>query len=156
MPTLARSTIQSTIASTLDAITGVENVYQDFPRANDVEEFLTKFRELDETNIQFWIIRRTASPTQTFNVPTRSVFFLHTFEIELWFGIKTDESEPLFQALIDSVLEVFSEKRTLGGCYVPVPLILTRTRNDIKNQVQCRVATFEITVQDQLNNLNPT
>ena len=156
-PVLARLTIQNTIKTELALVAGVENIYTDFPRANDIDEFVTKFMQSDEANLQFWLIRRTSSPISTDfgRIPTRSIWFMHQFEIELWYGIKTDDSEIKFQALIDSVLGVFAEKRTLGGCYVPIPLQLSRIRNDSKNQIQCRVGTFDITVQDQQNNLTP-
>ena len=158
--TLIRSTIQATIKSTLQGVTGVENVYEDFPRANDVDEFIAKFMESDETNLQFWVITRIASPPNTSEnasrIPVRSVWYNHQFDISLWYGIKTDDSETKFQALIDVVLGVFADKRTLSGCYVPVPLGLYSVRNDVKNQVQCRVASFSVVVVEQQNGLTPT
>lgn len=160
----SRLVIQNTIKARLQTVPGVYNVYVDEIRTLDVQALVDAFQDDDDTAfLQTWILGRIASPNETNEstggreVAIRSeVRWVHTFQLELWFGIKKDASEPVFQALIDAVLDSFVNQRSLGGFTTRKPLELTGIRNDqLRGLVACRVARFEVTVIDLVNGLTP-
>lgn len=156
-----RLAIQDEIKRLLELVSNVENVYVDYRRAEDISAFVTLFREADKSNIQTWVIHRIATPTRSEQthrgaVAISTIQFAHRFAVEMFFAYKETESEALFQALIDDVLDAFVDKRTLGGWSTPAPLGLISIAGDDLNSVVGQTALFEVTVIDTQRGLTPT
>lgn len=158
---ILRSAIQAAIKTQLDLVGTVENVYEDYRRAEDVSSFVDLYRETDESSIQTWLIHRKASPTRSEvthrnAVEIGAIHFMHRFQVELFYAYKNVESEAVFQDLIDAVLLQFVDKRSLGGWSTEAPLGLITIEGDDLNGVVGQTALFEVTVVDPQRALTAT
>ena len=123
----ARLTIQTAIKDRLEGSTGVENVYEDYRRGEDVESFISLYNTSDQTAVQTWLIHRIATPLRSENthpgrIPIGDINYWHRFSVECFYAYKENTSEAVFQALLDTVLDRFVNQRTLGGWSSPAPL----------------------------------
>ena len=148
-----RLAIQDEIKSRLEGTTGVENVYIDYRRSEDIETFVSLYRTTDESAVQTWLIHRVATPLRSENthsgrIAIGDIHYYHRFLVELFYAYKEDVSEAIFQALLDTVLDRFVDQRTLGGWSTPAPLALMSINGDELQGIVGQTATFEVTVID--------
>jgi hypothetical protein len=84
------------------------------------------------------------------------IHWYHTFNVQLYFGYKENASEDVFQALIDSVLNKFSDLRSLGGWNSERPLSLLSIQPAYLNKVRVDMATFTLTIIDYQSGIVPS
>lgn len=155
---LGRAAIQSTIVSKLQAVSGVENVYDDMTRVRDIEDIVAKIIEDDESFVQFWRVRRTASIAQQSGIrgtTSCTTTYTHQFDIQLFWGWR-ENGEDDFQAIIDLVLENLVDQRTMDGTGFGMdpPISLNRVSDEVRYGVEGSTAYFTLTISEVLDVTN--
>lgn len=158
---MSRASIQATIKTALEAVTGVENVYDDEIDTSSIAKLKSQAVQQDGLLVQYWVLRREASMPHTGEndrgrvVVGSQVQWYHTFSIRLFIGRNAGYAETEFQSLIDAVLTAFQAKRTLGGWNTPAPLALASTRDHVWSDMAGRLAEFRIEVIEIVEGLQP-
>lgn len=158
---LLRATIEGNLATTLDALTGIENVYRGRRQLSNPQDFNTAYRNAANTKIHTWLINRAQSSTRTGEthpgqVPMRTEMWInHQWDIEFYYSFIDNTTQSEFDAFLDVVLEGFKNVRTLGGYMVDPPLLLTDTSFDYLGDVLCHKGVFRVGVIERLNGLTP-
>lgn len=145
-------------------LAGAKNVYPEDPKLIDWESTMDQLRQQDGQYIQMWKVRRVGSVPSTSEtnhgqVPIGcAVFWQHTFSVIMFFGYIEGSSEDQMQALIDSVLDYFQTKRTLGDLVFGIarPLGLAELRPTELGGVGGWEGTFMLQVEDHQYGLTPT
>lgn len=164
---LARLTMQAGIATTLRAISGVENVFDNQPLAGDLKQITEKFVQADGEYVQYWRIRRIASNSLTAETnPGRvaqrhEVDWEHTFLIEMFFAYRDSEDhdgEAVMQALIDTVLFDFQPRRAdaFGAFSANRPLFLLSVDNAEAETIAGTWCRFRLDLIEKQTGVVPT
>lgn len=147
-----RKAILARILTELNLVDTVGNVFQDLPNPQDTQEIRDAWLDLDATDIQYWYVVRTASPSMSSSgrgqgdVPPSSVRYHHTFDIHYYHGFRKDVTTTLFQDIVDDVLDHFKNQRGLGGFAVTDPLWLERADEVFLGDIYCHHAIFKVTI----------
>lgn len=165
--TMNRLGVQAAIVAMIKGLDGVDpdTVFQDFQRAKDFSDLISKFKTADGRDMMFWRVRRVSympntaeSTNHAQGIPIRhDVWWDGKFEIEFHMGISEDNEER-FQLIIDEFLTTAQPQRTWGEavCNSVRPLGLDSiTTGTLGGVVLTRQANFSVTISDHQHGIVP-
>ncbi len=148
-----RIVMQSAIVAALRAA-GAQNVFEEYRNPESMEQLLADYNSQDNGYIETWLVLCTARDPRPIN--RQQINWFITFDIELFWGYKQAESEPMAQRRVDGILEAFRGLRSLGGWSSDKPL---RQRARIPVYMNGMIPgvryTFELTLIGQSLNVSP-
>lgn len=127
-----RVAIQAAIEEGFTAA-GVEIVLAAEPRIETAEDVRHKIMTPNGNAISYVHVRRVRSTPMTgrqFNVPMGMVHYAHLFRASLFYAWKDQTSEEEMQLLVDSILETFRDRRSLGSWNTEQPLGLDEVNEE--------------------------
>lgn len=117
--------IKAAIKSKLLEVSGVENVYLNEPRMQDLADIMERALQADSLYFQYWMIRRLASRPETVDsapgqIPVCVTRWYHRYIIILHVAYRegagdVTDSCIYFDNLVDAVLTALADERTYGN-----------------------------------------
>jgi hypothetical protein len=146
------STLRDALATQLNAVSGIGNVYLYQATARDEAEFLSKF--VSNSKINYCILyRESAFESADIDYGSRDetneqeiVERNEVWIIRLMYGYDENASEATFQELIDAIMTKFRFQQTLGGAFdiEPPELVSTQIWQMVSGQYLCHRADIKL------------
>ena len=146
---MSLSTIRSKIKTKLEAISGIENVYDYHRYCNDWVTYKDLF--VKDSKVNTWEISRdnfvkTSHGGNGYVMDTDNSFIVRGF----YSAYDTLATEKTFQDLVEDIIETFMNDPTLGGTaeQLHYPITGTFSLNKL-GDVLCHVVDIRMTIKDR-------
>lgn len=144
---MSMAAIRAQIATILDAVSGVENVYQRKRWAVDEMQFKTLFKT-SSNKITGWMVSRIS--TEEIDETGSSNVARHIFRIIGIYGLQDSaDTETTFQALIESIRAAFQAAFGLNGtARYTSPIQVNVVEERVFGSILCHYAQLTITADE--------